>query len=577
MFPGKTWYSEFVKVTGPLAPVKACDVIHQIAAALAEANKHNLVHRDIKPSNIRLTPEGQAKLLDFGLARHFSQRMTEPGTVLGTIDFMAPEQIADAGSVDIRADIYALGGTLFWCLTGRTPFLPKETLLQAVMHRQTQASPSVRAVRPEIPAELEAVVSRMMALKPDDRYSTPQEGHAGIALISQARNVGRFLPRRPACPSTQSAIDGGNRKHQILIVDDEPEIRRFCRYALEAEDVPHCDEAENGVVALEMIGANRYDLVLSDIDMPEMTGPELCWHLRKDPPFPNLKVIMMSGRATPDEMARMLQNGADDYLAKPLSVVQLQSKVKAALCLKDAQDRADSLNSHLSAINREQAKTLGSRDSVIWPRSCNGLVHALAKLAEHREGATGSRLLRMELYSRYLAEEAAEAPEWDGQIPPNFIEIFVCCAPLHDIGKVGLPDHILLKPGKLDPDERILMQTHTTLGAETLRAVMNQHGSALGFLQMAVDIAHSHHERYDGEGYPNRLAGSDIPLSARLVAICDVYDALRSRRSYKPALSHATAIQVMTKVSGGQFDPALLAAFQRCAHHFERIFREVTD
>jgi HD-GYP domain-containing protein (c-di-GMP phosphodiesterase class II) len=121
------------------------------------------------------------------------------------------------------------------------------------------------------------------------------------------------------------------------------------------------------------------------------------------------------------------------------------------------------------------------------------------------------------------------------------------------------------------------MQTHTTIGSDTLKAVMKQHGSALAFLQMATDIARHHHERFDGEGYPDRLAGSNIPLAARLVAIGDVYDALRSRRSYKPALSHSTAIQVMTKVSAGQFDSDLMQAFHRCGNHFERIFREVTE
>jgi response regulator RpfG family c-di-GMP phosphodiesterase len=152
-----------------------------------------------------------------------------------------------------------------------------------------------------------------------------------------------------------------------------------------------------------------------------------------------------------------------------------------------------------------------------------------------------------------------------------------CCAPLHDIGKVGLPDHILLKPGKLDPDERIIMQAHTIIGAETLRTVAQQHGSAMAFLQMAIDIAHYHHERYDGHGYPARLCGNDIPLGARLVTLGDVYDALRSRRVYKPALSHAATMQVMTEASTGQFDPALLQAFHRCANHFDRIYRELVD
>ena len=566
---------EYVQANGPLPVAKACDVIHQIAAALAEAHKHNLVHRDIKPSNIRLTPQGQAKLLDFGLARHFTYRMTEPGTVLGTLDFMAPEQISDAGAVDIRADIYALGGTLFWSLTGTNPFAPKRNIVQQLAYRQTQPAPSVRTWRPEIPADLDAVVSRMMALCPEERYATPQvvkqalspflkpEMQDGIRPISDYRSV-------------QQSGEGNNRHHQILIVDAGPETRSFCRNALETEDGPRCDEAADGVSTLEALRAKRYDLVLLDIDTPEMTGPEVCRLLREHAHGPHVKVVMMSGRATPDEMARMLLDGADDYLTKPLSVVGLQSKVKAALRLKDSQDRADLVNSKLLVGNRELEQTLSASNSdLMYAR--NGLVQALAKLVEYRQGESGSHMSRMEHYARCLAEEAAKAPAFAGQINRDFIELLVCCAPLHDIGKIGLPDHILLKPGKLDADERILMQTHTTTGADTLKGAMKQHGSSLTFLQMAADIARHPHERFDGEGYPDGLAGSNIPLAARLVAICDVYDALRSRRSYKPALSHATALQVMTQVSAGQFDPSLLQVFHHCAHHFERIFRELTD
>ena len=236
------------------------------------------MHRDIKPANIRLTPDGQTKLLDFGLARHFSYRMTEPGTVLGTLDFMAPEQIGDAGSVDIRADIYALGGTLFWCLTGKTPFLPKENIVQQISCRQTQPPPSVRTWRPEIPADLDAIVTRMMALHPDDRHATPQVVmQALLPFLKPEMRDGFIQPLERL--NVQPGGESNQRHHQILVVDDEPEIRRFCRFALEAEDGPRCDEAANGLFALEMIGAKRYDLVLSDIDMPEMTGPQVCRHL----------------------------------------------------------------------------------------------------------------------------------------------------------------------------------------------------------------------------------------------------------------------------------------------------------
>ena len=574
LVPGQD-LEEYVKISGPLSQASACDVIHQVAAALAESHKHNLVHRDIKPSNIRLNPEGQAKLLDFGLARHFTCRMTEPGTVLGTLDFMAPEQIGDAGSVDIRADIFALGGTLFWCLTGKTPFESKGNLIQQVAYRQTQPPPSVCAVRPVISAELDSVVRRMMAIYPDDRFATPQAVMQALLpfLRPEMKDV-VTLPSERLCATSKS--DTCAMVHRILVVDDEQELRQFTRFALGTENGYQCDEAENGAQALEAIQTNPYDLVVMDIDMPQMNGIEACRKLRDNPPCSHLKVIMMSGRATPDEMSTMLLNGADDYIVKPLSVIRLRSKVKAALRLKDAQDRADLFKSHLLSVNSALEQTLNARSSDLI-QARNSLVHTLAKLVELREGESGSHMVRMERYVRCLAEEAAKLPGFAGQIDPNFVELLVCCAPLHDIGKVGLPDHILLKPNKLDADERILMQTHTTTGADALKAVMKRHGSSVAFFQMASDIVRHHHERFDGEGYPDRLAGSQIPLAARLVTICDVYDALRSRRTYKPALSHSAAMQVMTKVSVGQFDPNLLQVFERSASQFEKVFREVID
>jgi response regulator RpfG family c-di-GMP phosphodiesterase len=259
-----------------------------------------------------------------------------------------------------------------------------------------------------------------------------------------------------------------------------------------------------------------------------------------------------------------------------LSGVQLQSRVKAALRLKLAQDRSDLLNQHFLAVNRELEQNLSARD-IDLVHARNALVLGLAKLVECRDTETEAHLFRVGRYCRCLGQETASSPAFSTQIDANFIELLDCCAPLHDIGKVGLPDHILLKPGKLDESERIIMQSHTIIGAETLLAVAKRHGSALAFLQMAADIARHHHESYDGQGYPDRLAGSDIPLAARLVTLADVYDALRSRRTYKPALSHPAALQVMTQISAEQFDPSLLQAFQRCAIDFDKIFRECAD
>jgi response regulator RpfG family c-di-GMP phosphodiesterase len=363
------------------------------------------------------------------------------------------------------------------------------------------------------------------------------------------------------------------RGHRALIVDDEASIRLFYRYVLESEGIA-CDEAEHGGAGLALARQRPYDLVLLDVDMPGPGGAEVCRQLREQPPCPHLKIIMCSGRVGGDELAQIVLAGADDYLTKPPSVIQLRARVKAALRLKEAQDRSDLTTHRLLNVNRELEQTVTARDSDLV-HARNALVLALARLVTYRDNETGAHLNRLQTFSRCLAEEAAGLPAHAGLIDADFIDMLACCAPLHDIGKVGLPDHILLKPGKLDADERLLMQSHTVIGAETLGAVAQQHNFALAFLQMAGDIARHHHERFDGHGYPDKLAGDDIPLAARLVAIGDVYDALRSRRVYKPALPHATAVELMTTGSAGHFDPALLQVFQRCAPRFEAIFRDL--
>jgi response regulator RpfG family c-di-GMP phosphodiesterase len=552
-------------------------VVFQIACALAEADKHNLVHRDIKPSNIQITPDGQAKLLDFGLARFLCERVTVPGLAMGSLCYMAPEQSLDASAVDIRADLFALGGTLFWCLTGQAPFSCSKSLVTTLAQRQSQLPAVLAADRSDIPAALRCLLKRLMALRREDRYQTPQEVMDALLPLlrpdlrddMRARQSASFKLTPP------EAGPSGARVHQVLIVDDDADVRELCVSLLKSETI-RCDEATDGVAALDATRAHRYDLVLLDIDMPRLNGREVLRHLRESPPSPHLKVILFSGRASSDDMAELLLAGADDYLAKPFSVVQFQARVKAALRFKDLQDRADLLNQRLLASNEELEQSLNDRNfNLVQVR--NGLVLALAKLVEYRDSETGQHLIRMQRYCECLAEEASRTPPFNEQIDANFIEMLVGCVPLHDIGKAIVPDHILLKPGKLDPTERIIVQRHTVVGRETLAAITVQHGLPPAFLQMAIDIACHHHERYDGQGYPDQLAGSDIPLAARIVTIADVYDALRARRVYKPALSHTTAVQVMTKASEGQFDPSLLPVFTRCAHHLERIFNEYPD
>lgn len=577
----------YVRERGPLEPGRACDLVYQIAGALSQAHEHDLVHGTLSPSKICLPDDGQAILLDLGF--HWQR----PGQRRQPDCYDAPEQRGDDGAFDTRTDIYRLGGILFWCLTGRTPLTEEELSTEDINFR---SPPLLRSIRPDSSAELEQFLTRLLAASPGERFQALAEVRRALLAIlkqtSHLRDDTTAVPNMDALTEllhgaadtakAEAAAQSPNGRHQkretgpqILLVDDEPDVRRFCRHALLIEGLA-CDEATSGLQALDAFQAKRYDLVLLDNDMPEMTGIEVCQQLRKNPPDPRLKIIMFSGRLSSDELAQLLLNGADDYLTKPVTAIQLQARVKAALRLKDAQERSDQLNRHLLTVNRELERHLSARDSdLIHAR--NALVLALAKLVEYRDTETGAHLLRLQTYSRCLAETAAHLPAYAGQIDPNFIEMVACCAPLHDIGKVGLPDHILLKPSKLEPEERLIMQSHTIIGAETLQEVARQHAFSLVFLQMATEIARHHHERYDGQGYPDRLAGTDIPLSARLVAVCDVYDALRSRRSYKPSMSHNATMELMLTSFGSQFDPHLLPAFETCAPEFERIFSEVKD
>ncbi|QDU24339.1 HD domain-containing phosphohydrolase [Urbifossiella limnaea] len=378
-----------------------------------------------------------------------------------------------------------------------------------------------------------------------------------------------FPAPRPRMPAADPPA------HRVLIVDDQPDIRRLCRTVLAADGLV-CEEVGSGPAAIAAAARRNYDLVLLDCDLPGCHGEEVLRSLRHNPPAPNLKVVMFSGTASGDDLSRNMLAGADDFLTKPFSTVQLRARVKAALRLKAAQDRSDRLNRSLLALNAELEGAVAVREGELT-HARGGLVLALAKLIEHRSKETGAHLMRLQRYARVLAEAAAELPAFAPLIDPVFVRNLEDAAPLHDIGKAALPDGILNKPGPLTPEERARMQTHTTIGAETLQAVADEHPFALGFLQTAIDIARSHHERWDGTGYPDRLSAEAIPLAARVLAVCDVYDALRARRVYKPGMPHADAVAEIVERSPGHFDPALLTAFRSCADRMDMVFEEVGE
>jgi putative two-component system response regulator len=284
---------------------------------------------------------------------------------------------------------------------------------------------------------------------------------------------------------------------KVLVVDDDLVTREIV-----VEDLRHfgyeVTEASDGREAFELVRTGMYRLVVSDWQMPNMSGLELCREIRKRSRSGYVYFILLTLRGGVDNVVCGLDAGADDFLTKPFQPQELRMRLRTG----------------------ERVLALESRDMMIF---------AMAKLAESRDKDTGAHLERMREYSRILADELSRWPEYAETIDGDYVQLIYQTSPLHDIGKVGVPDSVLLKPGKLTPEEAGIMQQHTVLGGETLRSVTEARPEAQ-FLAMAQDIAMTHHERFDGAGYPKRLKGKQIPLCGRIVALADVYDALTSKR-----------------------------------------------
>jgi response regulator RpfG family c-di-GMP phosphodiesterase len=501
--------------------------------------------------------------------------------MLGTVDYMAPEQARDARSVDIRADIYALGGTLYWLLTGQRPFPGDRPAVEELLARQYETPVPPRNHRPDVPLELEAIVCQMMARDPNDRYPTPL---AVISALNDFLDTSCPLPAG-ASMSVDSAISGSlqsalapvlpseslaaGRTRRVLVVSPRPECRDGCRGFLERQGLA-CVEVAHECDVAGVLDQFPADVILVDARLADGPGLDLCRRLRAEAPVPHLKIILLEaeGDALPPEADAL----CDDRAAVD---GRLGGRVRVALRLKEAEERADRVAGHLLTTNAQLEQAVQQRDHTAQ-QAQDVLIFAMAKMAELRGQETAGHLLRMQQYARVLAEQALRLPAFNTQIDDAFVRMLERCVLLHDIGKVAIPDHILLKPGKLDAEERSIMESHTVLGASLLEAVARQHGACLAFLNMAIDVARSHHERYDGTGYPDGLMGDAIPLAARIVALGDVYDAMRSKLVYKPGLSHA-AVRRLLGAGNGQFDPALLVAFSNCESTFKLIFEQTGD
>ncbi len=359
-----------------------------------------------------------------------------------------------------------------------------------------------------------------------------------------------------------------NAQRTVLVVDDVAENLSLMVGLLRPSH--RVKVANHGAKALELAAQSPPpDLILLDVMMPGMDGHEVCRRLKADPATRDIPVIFLTAKAEVEDETYGLSLGAVDYITKPISPPIVEARVRTHLQLKDAADFLRDRSAFLEAeVARRTAENEALQDVVVL---------AMASLGETRDNETGNHLRRTQHYVQALAEQLSTHPRFSSTLSPDAIRLLFKSAPMHDIGKVGIPDAILLKPGRLTPEEFEVMKTHTTLGYEAIRRAELSLGDELPFLRFAKEIALSHQEKWDGSGYPQGLAGDAIPVSARLMAVADVYDALISARVYKPAMSHAEARAILVQGRGQHFDPDVVDAFIAVEPQFRAIAERFSD
>ncbi len=353
----------------------------------------------------------------------------------------------------------------------------------------------------------------------------------------------------------------------ILAVDDTPANIDVVKGVL--SDRYFVQAAINGQMALKIIEKNKPDLILLDIMMPDMDGYEVCQKLKADVATRDIPIIFLTAKAEVEDETRGLELGAVDYITKPISPPILIERVKTHLELKSARDFLKRQNEILEEKVIERTRQMEELQDVTMV--------AMGSLAEARDPETGNHIRRTQRYVKLLAQKLKDHPRFSHFLTPENITWLYKSAPLHDIGKVGVADHILLKPGKLTDEEFDEMKKHTTYGRDAIAAAEQNISVADNFLVFAKEIAYAHQEKWNGSGYPEGLAGDDIPIAARLMAVADVYDALVSRRVYKPPFPHEKAVAIILEGKGNHFDPDMVDAFMEIADEYFVISQEFAD
>jgi len=494
------------------SPMRLEDVLallEPLAAALDHAHSRGILHRDIKPANIFMRKDGTPLLADFGLARMAGShpRLTATGVVMGTPEYMSPEQIAGR-AVGPAADRYSFAVVAYEMFTGRVPFQSESSASVLVAH-VTRPVPPMGELTGELSAHVEAVLRKALSKSPDERYPSTL---SFVLALKPAAWIDR--PDSVVYMAQQAETRRPGRMPAVLVVDDVEANRELIKACLSEVE---CDvrTAEDGLEALRSIERSRPDLVLLDVQMPGMDGLEVCRRIKGLEGGSLLPVVMITALDKTSDRVRALTSGADDYMSKPVDRVELVARVRSALKLKRVYDSLD---------------------------SAERVIYALAAAVEAKDPYTEAHTERVARSARRLGERMG--------LSDDELDTLYRGGIIHDIGKIGVPDNILLKPGELDAEEQTRMHLHPIIG-ENIVAPLQTGGELLPMIR-------HHHERFDGNGYPDRLAGDDIPLLARILSVCDAYDALTSDRPYRPRQSHDAALAVLRQGAGRQWDPRVV-------------------
>ena len=372
-------------------------------------------------------------------------------------------------------------------------------------------------------------------------------------------------------------------KQRVIAVDDQPDNLLIIEDFLgKTYDIITFGRGQAMVDYFE--AGNRADLVLLDIVMPMPDGYALCNWLKGSPITRDIPVVFLTGLENSEEEAYALSIGAEDFIHKPLSPPVLSARVRNHLALAQARRALQDQNRGLEKLVVERTRKIQEQSDELMRRTeqlisaQSAIISAFCSLVEARDNETGNHVLRTQHYVLTLCEKLSSHPRFSAELTQTNIPLIFKSAPLHDIGKVAIPDHILLKPGKLTPEEWRIMQQHAQFGADAIAAAEKEIGEGnASFLSYARQIALTHHERWNGKGYPRGLVGDEIPLAGRLMAIADVYDALISRRIYKPPFEHAAAVEMMRKERGEHFDPDILDCMLANSAQFKDIARCFAD